>query len=149
MTQFALLDDDAVFRRMMSRAFGKLGVDLVHAGDLESLTLQAEAAPPSVVLVDLAMPDPQGVHWRFGGLLNVRLARRRFGPGPQIWVLTGYDDTCIERECLRNGADHVIFKSMSVDDTAYDVFCAWKAETQPRRASGARTQDHEGLTAPT
>ena len=51
-----------------------------------------------------------------------------------IWVLTGYDDARIERECLRSGANKMLFKREGVAETADDLSIHWNwRETGNRR----------------
>lgn len=132
MTQIVILDDDRTFASMLRKGLLKHGL-LSHSFDRVEDYLQSDGDDPDLFIVDLSMPDPSGVHWEFGGLLNIAKLREARGARAPIWVLTGYDDGRIERECLRCGADKIIFKREGVMETADDVAIHWN-----RRVTGNR-----------
>lgn len=139
MAHFVILDDDQTFARMLARGLNAHAITAEHYADFEALHAARHGAdsPPAaeadVFVVDLAMPDPSGVHWEFGGLLALKQLRETIGDEPMIWVLTGYEDPRIERECARNGANFVFFKSFGVAETAEDLAIAWR-DLKGRRA---------------
>lgn len=135
MTHVAMLDDDVIFVKDLRRALKKFGVSVEHFTDISDFAVGSRDFSPEVILVDLAMADPIGVHWEFGGLLNVKKLREVFGPTAMIWVLTGYDNPLIERECVRNGADLVLYKSNVMKFTAEDIHTALKAAREAHPAA--------------
>lgn len=133
MAHFVLFDDDPTFGSMFSKALLKHGLKCSPFDRVEAF-LESGQERPDLFIVDLSMPDPSGVHWEFGGILNVSKIRQAFGDDVPIWVLTGYDDVRIERECVRSGANKMLFKREGVAETANDLSIHWLwRETGNRR----------------
>lgn len=130
MTNLAILDDDVDYVKNLRRYLKKFNLSLEHFSDISEFAVGSRTFAADVILVDLAMADPIGVHWEFGGMLNVKKLREVFGPNAMIWVLTGYDNPLIERECIRNGANLVLYKSAIMKFTAEDIYAAWKASKE-------------------
>lgn len=130
--QFVVFDDDVTFLQMFKKSLLKHGVQSRGFGTVEEFLSLGEGLP-DLFLVDLSMADPKGVHWEFGGILNIDKLRQAVGPDVPIWVLTGYEDGRIENECMRKGADKVILKREGVYETASDVSIHWN-----RRITGDR-----------
>lgn len=124
MAQFALLDDDRSFSRMMEKGLARHGLRCAAFQSVDAF-LNDDELKPDLVIVDLSMPDPTGVHWEFGGLMNIAKLRESLPEAMPIWVLTGYEDSRIERECLRSGADKILHKADGVAETAEDLAINW------------------------
>lgn len=59
-----VIDDDPVMRRLISFILKKLGFEVSQAGDgLEGLEQLAILGPPNVILVDLYMPEMNGLEF--------------------------------------------------------------------------------------
>ena len=125
MPQFVMFDDDQAFAIVLKKALLKHGLHCDVYARVDDFLENADQNV-DLFMVDLAMPDPSGVHWEFGGLLNVSKVRDARGRDTPVWVLTGYDDARIERECRRNGADKVIFKGDDIGETADDIAIHWR-----------------------
>ncbi|MEL6979427.1 MAG: response regulator [Pseudomonadota bacterium] len=154
MAHFVILDDDETFGRMLSRGLRSHEISSEHYSEFSALVAgraacAAETPEPDVYVVDLSMPDPNGVHWEFGGILALKQLRESVGEAAMIWVLTGYEDPRIERECCRNGANFVLFKSFGVAETAEDLALAWRDTAQKQKQRREAQSDIErGGAAP-
>lgn len=59
-----VIDDDPVMRRLISYILNKLGFEVSQAGNgLEGLEQLAKLGPPNVILVDLYMPEMNGLEF--------------------------------------------------------------------------------------
>ena len=134
MVDFVVFDDDLTFREMLRKGLLKHGLHCAGYGAVDEF-IESKQEAPEIFIVDLSMPDPTGVHWEFGGILNIARIREIYGSDTPIWVLTGYEDTRIERECLRHGADKVILKREGVMETAGDVSIHWTWRKKGNRRS--------------
>jgi two-component system response regulator RegA len=102
-----VVDDDAIYRERLVRAFIARGHDTRGAGDGESaLTLLAEFAPECAVL-DLKMPGKDGLN-----VLRELLAAQS---GLRAVVLTGYGSIATALEAVRLGAVDYLTKPADAD----------------------------------
>ena len=103
-----VVDDDEVFRSRLVRAFASRGFDARGAdGLLQAQSLAAEDSPEFAV-VDLRMPDHDG--------LSVVRALKAADPATVIVVLTGYGSIATAVEAVRLGATQYLTKPADVDD---------------------------------
>jgi DNA-binding NarL/FixJ family response regulator len=92
-----LVDDDPAFRRLARRTLGGTGLAVVgEAGTVEAATAAAIALRPDAVLVDVGLPDGDGI------ALAHKLTALPWGPRV---VLTSVDpDAASAEEVLLSGA---------------------------------------------
>ena len=103
-----LVDDDEVLLRVMSQAFSRRGYDPVCADSASlALTACAETRPDHAV-VDLRMPDGNGLQ------LIPRLLQ--LNPDLRIVVLTGFASIATAVEAVKLGAHQYLTKPADVDD---------------------------------
>jgi DNA-binding NarL/FixJ family response regulator len=120
-------DDQKVVRDGLSALLGLLpGVEVVGtAGDGEEAVRRARDLMPDVVLMDLRMPNCDGVE-------ATRRLRQATPPIPVV-VLTTYSDDDSVLAALRAGARGFLTKNASADDIlhAISVVCAGEAQLEP------------------
>lgn len=63
MPTLLLLDDDRVFRRILSAALQRRGYKVVEAGRASEANVLIEGSNPDLLLVDGLLPDATGVSW--------------------------------------------------------------------------------------
>ena len=98
-----VVDDDAVSRHVLAQTLASAGMPAVLVGSgLEALEYLAKAPPPSAVLLDLVMPEPDGF-----AVLRFLRNHPRLAELPVV-VLTALDsDEDIERMFARGADDYV------------------------------------------
>ena len=118
-----LLVDDHKIVRQGVRAFfdAQEGIDVIgEAGSGAEAVKMIEESVPDVVLMDLIMPEMDGVE-------ATRLAKS-ISPRTQIVVLTSYHDDEHIFPALQAGALSYILKDVEMDELAEAVFKASKGE---------------------
>jgi two-component system, response regulator RegA len=108
MTQSILvIDDDATFNAVLSRALSRRGFAVQSAGDGEDALRAAQALPPAAVVLDLNL----------GGVSGLTLIRPLLdiAPACRIVVLTGYASIATAVEAIKLGATQYFAKPVEVD----------------------------------
>jgi len=102
-----IIDDDAAFRVRLSRAFLDRGWEAHVAGDREAAREQALAHSPDLILVDLRLPDVDGI--------DLVAELRGLDDSTSIMVLTGYGSIPTALTAVKRGADHYLSKPIDAD----------------------------------
>lgn len=102
-----LVEDDAVLRGRMARAFRERGFEVAEAGDAAAALEAARDDAPEHAVVDLRLPDASGLEV-VRGLLAI-------DAGTAIVVLTGYGSIATALEAVRLGAAHYLTKPADVE----------------------------------
>jgi len=103
-----LVEDDALLRDRLARAFATRGFDVRTAADVGDAETAAAADPPELVVLDLRMPGGSGLD-----LIPKLLA---LDPATKIVVLTGYGSVATAIEAVRRGAVHYLTKPADADE---------------------------------
>ncbi len=103
-----IVEDDADFAAVLSRAMGKRGFDVAVAHDAVTARSIVETFAPSHAVVDLKLPGESGLK------VVEQLAART--PAPAIVVLTGYASSVTAVEAVRLGARHYLAKPANADE---------------------------------
>ena len=103
-----LVDDDAVLLKVMAQAFTRRGYDPVCADSAASALSSCAAAPADLAVLDLRMPDGNGLQ-----LIPQLL---RVNPALCIVVLTGFASIATAVEAVKLGAHQYLTKPADVDD---------------------------------
>ncbi|MBA2663792.1 MAG: response regulator [Bradymonadaceae bacterium] len=103
-----IVDDDAIFRDRLARAFGDRGFDVRKACDYDEAMAKARLESPEWAIVDLKMPGKSGLEV-VRDLLTV-------DPQTKIVVLTGYGSIATAIDAVRLGALNYLQKPADIDD---------------------------------
>jgi two-component system response regulator RegA len=103
-----VVDDDAVLRDRLVRAFRDRGYESVGAPDGEKALELAANDPPEFAVIDLRMPGRSG--------LDVVRELLALEPATGIVVLTGYGSIATAVEAIRLGAKHYLTKPADADE---------------------------------
>jgi two-component system response regulator RegA len=102
-----IVDDDEAFRFRLQRAFLSRGWEAACAGDRTEALAQSRQQSPDLILVDLRMPDVDG--------LDLVSELREIDDSSTVVVLTGYGSIATALAAVRRGADHYLSKPIDVD----------------------------------
>ncbi len=105
-----VVDDHPAFRRALTSAL-RLVKDIEVAGEAGggvAATEQARSLEPDVVLMDLSMPDLDGIE----AMKEIHKTR----PDLPVVILTAHADTGVEREARRAGASGFLAKGIGLED---------------------------------
>lgn len=103
-----IVEDDAVLRTRLARAFRERGFEVQEAAEGESALALAREEPPEYALVDLRLPGLQG--------LGVVRGLKEADASTVVVVLTGYGSIATALEAVRLGAAHYLTKPADVDE---------------------------------
>lgn len=106
----ALVDDHEVVRRGLRDLLdGEPGIEVVaEAGSVEEAMVRVGATSPDVVVVDVRLPDGDGV--------ALCRSLRQLDPAPQCLVLTAFDDERALVEAIMAGASGYLLKQVRGQD---------------------------------
>ena len=103
-----VVDDDSAFRFRLRRAFADREWEAYAAEDRLEALEQARANSPDLILVDLRMPDVDG--------LDLVAELRELDDSCTIIVLTGYGSIPTALTAVKRGADHYLSKPINADE---------------------------------
>jgi two-component system response regulator RegA len=103
-----LVDDDAIFRARLARAFRDRGYEVREADGFEAAISLAREDSPELAVVDLRMPGRSGLE-----LVRELLV---VDPATRVLVLTGYGSIATAVEAVRLGAVGYVQKPADADD---------------------------------
>jgi two-component system response regulator DevR len=106
----ALVDDHEVVRRGLRDLLdGEPGIEVVaEAGGVEEALVRVGATAPDVVVVDVRLPDGDGV--------ALCRSLRQLDPAPRCLVLTAFDDERALVEAIMAGASGYLLKQVRGQD---------------------------------
>jgi DNA-binding NtrC family response regulator len=131
-----LVDDDEAFRTVLGRELGRLGYEVATAGTGEEALRRVAERVPEVVLLDLRLPDRDG--------LQVLDDLHRASPGVDVIMLTGHGSIDTAIESVRAGAFDYVAKPCPLDELDVRIHRALERQALRRRASLLE----RGLTPP-
>ena len=103
-----LVDDDDAFRIVLASELGARGYQVATAPTGREAIRAAKAAPPQVVLLDLRLPDTDGI--------SVLEELRRSCPDSSVIMLTGHGTIDTAIRAVRLGAFDYVAKPCPTDD---------------------------------
>lgn len=120
-----MVDDDAALRTLLTLGLKGRGFEIVGAADAGEAIAAFRSFAPSVTLLDLALPDRDG--------LSVLAEMREIDPGAAVIIITGRGD---EESALRAGAASFVRKPFALPDLARKVrqLAAWRSVPAPALA---------------
>ena len=108
MTRILIIEDDPGVSRMMRNKISEMGYSTESAATLLDGVRMARATPCDVVLLDVNMPDGNG--------LDVLWEIREAPWSPEIIVMTGYGEESGAELAIRNGAWDYVQKPIKIRD---------------------------------
>ena len=102
-----VVEDEAELRRFVALSLGREGFDVHEAGNLERALIEAASRRPDLVLLDLGLPDGDGV--------DVVRDLRTWSQVPVV-VLSARGDERDKIEALDAGADDYLIKPFGVGE---------------------------------
>lgn len=103
-----VVDDDRAFCAALAGAIRRRGLAAVVAHTHDEAVAEAQAWRPSRAVVDLRMPERNG--------LEVVASLRRLDPAIKIVILTGYGSIATAIEAIKLGAVYYLTKPADPDD---------------------------------
>jgi two-component system response regulator RegA len=103
-----LVDDDATFRTVLSRALEKRGFAVTTASSVEQALPLASTNPPEFAVLDLKMDGASGL------VLVQKL--HELDPATRIVMLTGYASIATAVEAIKLGATQYLSKPANADE---------------------------------
>jgi CheY-like chemotaxis protein len=122
--RLVLVEDDPSIRRMYERAFSTAGFDVTTSEDGTIIAEVAKMNPPDVILMDIMMPNFNGLEALEELKANV-LTR-----GIPVIMLSAYDNAEIVKRALELGARHYLVKSAYEPQQIVDILNETIAERQ-------------------
>ncbi|HJU40238.1 MAG TPA: response regulator transcription factor [Tahibacter sp.] len=102
-----LIDDDAVYARVLQRSLERRGVTLAIAHAAREALELARQAPPDFALVDLKLGAESG--------LNLIAPLRALRADMRIILVTGYASVATAVEAIKRGADNYLPKPVTAE----------------------------------
>jgi DNA-binding NtrC family response regulator len=131
-----LVDDDAVFRRVMAGELSRAGYAIIDASSGEEAVRKVSELAPDVVLLDLRLPAMNG--------LDVLKTIRDGNAASEVIILTGHGSIDTAIEAIRAGAFDYVVKPCPLDELQIRIQRAVERRSLRRRA----TLLERGLTPP-
>ncbi|HSD29337.1 MAG TPA: sigma-54 dependent transcriptional regulator, partial [Vicinamibacteria bacterium] len=131
-----LVDDDDAFRQVLARELTRLGFEVATADSGRAALERVAAREPDVVLLDLRLPDRDG--------LEVLEAMRATSPGSDVIMLTGHGSIDAAIQSIRAGAFDYVAKPCPLDELEVRIQRALERQSLRRRTSLLE----RGLTPP-
>jgi len=103
-----LVDDDAVLRERLARAFRERGFEVATAGTGAEAIARAREDAPEYAVLDLRMPEQSGI--------EVLKALLLLDPGTRVVILTGYGSIATAVEATKLGAVGYLPKPADADE---------------------------------
>jgi two-component system response regulator RegA len=102
-----IVDDDATFARVLARALGSRGFEVLVAGHAEEARALARRHQPHHCVLDLKLGDDNG--------LKLIPELRTLVPDMRILLLTGYASIATAVEAIKRGAHDYLAKPVDAD----------------------------------
>jgi two-component system response regulator RegA len=102
-----LVDDDALFARVLARALDARGFGVVAAASFDDAAAALGVQAPQFAVLDLNLAGDSG--------LKLIPLLRRAAPACRILVLTGYASIATAVDAIKLGADQYLAKPVEVD----------------------------------
>jgi DNA-binding NtrC family response regulator len=122
-----LVDDDDVFRQVMTAELKRLRFEVTAAASGTEAIQRAPALEPDVVLLDLQLPDMSG--------LDVLQALREQSPGSEVVMLTGHGSIDTAIESIKMGAFDYVVKPCAMAELEMRIQRAIERQSLRRRTS--------------
>lgn len=132
-----IVDDDALYSRMLAKAVRHLGHDVVEASNLAEGLLLAIAEPVDLVLLDVRFPEGNGLD---------HLAKFQEVPSlPEVIILTGLSDPNGAELAIKSGAWDYIQKGTSLNDIILPLTRALQYREEKQAKTAPLLVEREGI----
>jgi two-component system, response regulator RegA len=111
--EMLVVDDDAVFCRVLGRALERRGYRVRKAQTLPAARQAIHEAPPACMVLDLRLENESGLYESGLRLIDEALA---VVPGMAIVVLTGFASIATAVEAIKRGARDYLAKPADADE---------------------------------
>lgn len=125
-----VVDDEEVIRRGYARTLAGAGCDVATAWDGKAALDALEHHPFDVVLLDLRMPE-------MDGMTVLRTIRQKW-PDSEVVIITGYPSIETVKEAVRLGACDYLAKPVAPDEVIHATHGALKRKRWALRPHDAR-----------
>jgi diguanylate cyclase (GGDEF)-like protein/PAS domain S-box-containing protein len=135
-TELLLVEDNAFIARLVHEMLSasEIDLDLVHVERLSDACDRILASPPACVLLDLTLPDADG--------LQSLLQLRKLAPDTPIVVLTGLEDEELAVRAVQEGAqDYLVKRRVDLDGLARSLTYAIERKGAERQLLEHRLRD--------
>ena len=132
-----VIEDEPPIRRFLRTTLGAQGYDLVEAGTAKEGLLQASSRNPDVVIVDLGLPDGDGV--------EVIKHLREWSDVPII-ILSARGSDADKVRGLDAGADDYLTKPFSMSEFMARLRAALRRRSRGQSAAGKTTNSAGPIT---
>lgn len=130
-----IIDDEPAIRRLLTGALARNGLTHVEAANAaEALRLSGLKPPPLVALLDLGLPDRDGLE----------IVPQLVANGLAVIVLTARDATAEKVAALDLGADDFVTKPFDSEELLARIRSALRRKAGPLADGGTR-QFHDGI----
>jgi two-component system NtrC family response regulator len=126
-----VIDDDAEICDAISSVVARMGHEAVCSLTLEAGLAEVESGLFDVVLLDVKLPDGDG--------LETLPALQRLSPRPEVIIMTGYGDPDGAELAIKNGAWDYLQKPVSLKAIRLALNRALQYQQEKRRRSGPRS----------
>ena len=107
MAKILVVDDAAFMRMKCSKMLTENGFEVVEAGTGAEAVDQYKAASPDAVLMDITMPDMDG--------LTALKELKKHDPNARVAMVTAMGQQAIVMEALKSGAKDFVVKPFQAD----------------------------------
>ena len=136
-TRVLVIDDEPSIRRSLTRVLSERGFEVETARTGGEGLKTAERWEPTVVLLDLKLPDATG--------LTILRALKERDPAVAVLMITAYGDVSEAVEALRLGAADFLKKPYELDDVVLSVTAAARRAALEVELARYRSREAETL----
>jgi DNA-binding response OmpR family regulator len=108
-TRILIVEDSPLVTDAFCVLFTEAGYDVDVAGTVAEAIERASAAPVDVMLLDLTLPDGNGLE-------ILEALRQRGSPPRATLAMTGHNDPKSRRSCLEAGCAEVLVKPVPISE---------------------------------
>ena len=130
-----LVDDEERFRATLQKMLAAQGLPVTALGSGQAALAELKSAPYDVVLLDLRMPEMDGIT----ALREIK----KIAPDPEVIILTGHASMDAALEIIKLGGYDYLLKPCPLEELLLKIEAAYekKVAREKTTAPGARPAD--------